>query len=500
MHRSAPHPAGQAGFTVIETMVAAVVLLVGLVSTLTVITQAAAVTGKTRTREQATSLQREVVEAARSVPYDQLAPNTAGATIRTRPALGDSSLSDAGWTVRRRNATYTIAVGVCTVDDPGDGVGPHEAGVFCASGAASAEPADANLDGSIDGLTNPAATACSGAACTDTRPADYKRIVSLVTWSRGSNVQSSQINNPGLAGAPAVTSLVAATNTVTDTRTALDLTATTSGAPQTVALYLDGTAITPAFSPSGTAWTDAWALGQVSTGAQPSSTEVVDGSYQLSAKAFDQYGQYGATRSQTITVNRRLAFAPVRVEAGRNANAVEIEWSPAKEHDSVGFRVDRRTVTSGSPGSWEMVCERKVRTMCRDTTAPAEAAGKSLEYSVVGFDSDSSGAAREGSRSEVVAIVDPAPAAPAPPGSLTATLTGGNVELGWTVPATGDADHYNIYRDGRGYEDRLDRVYVAAGQPLTFTDTGTTGQLHDYWITAVNAQLGESTAVGPVRR
>ncbi len=498
------HPTAdsQAGFTIIETMVACVLLLIGLVATLTVVERASSTTVKTRSREQATNLQRELVEAARSVSYDQLTPNGLGAAVRARPALGDSSVGAAGWTIRRRNATYTVSMGACTVDDPRDGTGAHEGGVFCAAGGAA--PADANLDGTVDGLVSASSTTCPSACTTppDTNPADYKRIVALVRWPEGSNVQASQVNNPGLAAAPAVTRL-AATNAITDApitdRDTLGLTATTTNSPQTVQLYLDGTAIGPASFASGANWTANWNLGTVNTtpGAQPGTSEIVDGSYELSMKAFDQYGQYGATRSQTIVVNRRQPFASARVGAGRNGSDVEIEWSPAKEHDSEGFRLDRRI----NGGSWAEVCVRAPRTACRDAGAPAPGPAQTLEYSVVGYDRDPAGALRAGDRSEVVAIIDPAPAAPNIPGSLQAALVNGNVVLTWTAPAASTApDHYNIYRDGQAYGDRLDSVYLQAGQPLTYTDTRTTGQLHDYWITAVNSQLGESAKLGPVRR
>ncbi len=532
---------GQAGFTIIEVMVASMLLLIGMAATLTLVEQAGSTTTKTRTREQGTALQRELVEAARSVPYDQLTPNGITAAVGARPALGDSSLGSPGWTIGRRNATYTVSMGVCTVDDPRDGTGSHEAGVFCAGGTpptpqqcatlidawaagtlASVSAAlgvsvgqcgiDVNLDGTVDDLVSATATICLLGTCSnpvDTNPADYKRIVSLVTWPGGHNLQTSQINNPGLAVAPAVTNLTPVTDTISDTRNALGFTATTTNSPTTVALYRDGTAIGTLSSSGGANWTGNWGIGPVTTttGAQPADAETVDGSYQLSAKAFDQYGQYGATRSQTIVVNRRKHFAPARVAAGRNGSAVEIEWSPAKEHDSRGFRVDRRVKTLSvlgvalETGPWSEVCALAVRTACRDAAAPAPSLTQTLEYSVVGFDRDPAGVLREGDRSAVVAIANPAPAAPGMPGSLQATLDAGNVVLTWTAPAGVTApDHYNIYRDGQAYADRLDSAYITPGQPLTYTDTRASGQAHDYWITAVNGQLGESAKLGPVRR
>jgi len=552
-----PFPASQAGFTLVETMIACVLLLVGMASTLSLIAQSGSTTGKTRTREQATNLQRELVEAARSVPYDQVTQNGLASAVRARPALGDSSAGTTGWTIRRRNATYTVSMGVCTVDDPRDGIGAHEAGVFCAATAAPPTAAectslinltavgtlpgagllagltvpqlsqlgqcgvDVNLDGTVDGLVNASATLCLLGACgtsPDTNPADYKRIVSLVRWSDGFNLQTSQINNPGLAAAPAVTSLtapdlVATNNTVTSPlTTSLGLTAEASNAPVTMGLYLDGTGISPAFTKGVANWTTNWNLGSVTaTGGQPASNEIVDGSYQLSAKAFDQYGQYGATRSQTIVVNRRAAFAPAHVGAGRNGSSVEIEWTPAKEHDSEGFRVDRRVNTLAVPllgtplvvGAWQPVlgCERAIRTSCRDTAAPTPSSLRSVEYSVVGYDRDSGGV-RPGDRSiSPHPSVDPVQSPPGTPPSLSAVLVNGSVVLTWTAPAGLPVpDHYNIYRGGQSYADRLDSVYITPGQALTHTDTSSGGIGHDYWITAVNSQLGESAQVGPVRK
>src|SRR4051794_24363115 len=110
-----------AGFTIIEVMVAAVVLLVGLLATLTLIDTAHSTIATTKGREQATNLQRELIEAARTIPYDQLTPHGVGTRLRTQPGLSDASLNSAGWTIRRRNQTYSISMGSCAVDDPRDG-------------------------------------------------------------------------------------------------------------------------------------------------------------------------------------------------------------------------------------------------------------------------------------------------------------------------------------------------------------------------------------------
>src|SRR3954465_6245487 len=210
MARSALNRLGDdSGFTILEVMVAAVVLLVGLLGTFTVIDTAHSTITTTKAREQATSLQRELIEAVRTIPYDQLTPNGVGSRLRAPPGLSDGSRSAAGWTIRRRNQTYTISMGSCAVDDPRDGLGAHDAGVFCANsgtpttpeqcasllnGGSGAAPGDCgvdtNHDGDADGLTASAASPCPDTPCKDTAPLDYKRVVSLVRWTVGGKNQS----------------------------------------------------------------------------------------------------------------------------------------------------------------------------------------------------------------------------------------------------------------------------------------------------------------------
>src|SRR4051794_36060817 len=195
------------GFTIFEVMVAAVILLVGVLATLMMIDTAQSATVTTKAREQGTNLQRELIEAARTIPYDQLTPQGVGAILRGQPGLGDASLTSAGWTIRRRNQTYTISMGSCAVDDPRDGVGAHDAGVFCAnsgapttpqqcesllgggSSAGVASPGDCGIDddrdGDVDRLVAGAASPCPSTPCADTAPLDYKRVISLVRWTAG---------------------------------------------------------------------------------------------------------------------------------------------------------------------------------------------------------------------------------------------------------------------------------------------------------------------------
>ncbi len=510
----------------VETIVAAALLLVGMSGILTLLDNASSTTRSTQTREAGTALQREVIEAARSVPYEQMTPNTLAGLVSQRPGLGDSQIGGLGWTVDRRGAVFTISIGVCTVDDPRDGIGPHEAGVFCrsATGASTAQcgqwfsasgellapgtsagvPAgdcgiDVDLDGAVDGLAVPTATACPPGSCgstPDREPADYKRVVSLVRWPGGWNLQTTAVNSTGSAAAPAVSSLIASPSTVTSGSNVW-LTATVAPSPAAVSFLVEGRQVATGSAGVPGSSGGQWNLGPMTAtvGAQPAEGETLDGNRLVSAKAFDQYGQFGATRSVAVVVNRRSPFAPAWVGAGRNGSAVEIQWSPAKELDVEGHRVYRSIAGT----SRVEVCPLARAIGCRDEAPPAVS---EVTYEVVAVDRDPGGVLREGDVSPGV-IVGLTNQPPPPPTGLTATLTSDGVRLTWSAPAgsdpdPGDAvDHFNVYRDGTGAADRVDNVDVAT---TAWIDVSAGGVPHSYYVTAVDKHLAESTVLGPVTR
>lgn len=521
----------ESGFTLIEVMVAATVLVVGLLGTVSMIDEANSTSWSTKAREQAVGLQRDVIESARSIPYDELTPSGTAARLQQESGLEDASTAP-GWTIRRRGFTYSISVGACAVDDPRDGTGTHDGGIFCASGsgatsgpecstllgtsgaiqgagaAATAGASvgdcgiDLNLDGAVDNLTEASIGVCLGicpGAGTDQTPSDYKRIVVLVRWDRGKGtryaLQATTVPNPGLAAAPIVTDLSTSAPSPVTNGTSVDVVATTSRAPATVGWYVDGTH-KGAASGSGTTWTFSWPLGIVSAGPAPNPNEVLDGSYLLGAKAFDAYGQFGSTRSLTITLNRRSPYPVTGFFGGRNGSVVEFEWSSSKERDIRGYRIYRLPAV-GAPIE---VCTLTVQTTCQDKNPPAMA---TLEYVARAVDKDTTGALREGA-SSVPIIVTQLNHPPNPPTGLVASSSGGNTILLWKAPTIADPDlgdqiaFYRIYRDGATYADRYDRT--ANGTQVTFTDTRTGGQQHQYRVTAVDTQLAESTILGPVTR
>src|SRR4051812_25445833 len=133
----------QSGFTLVEVLVAAVIIAVGLVGLVALNFTASHATTTTRDREGATNLGREVVEALAAARYQDLTPATVTGTLQATPGLA-ATAGYSGWTLVRRGAPYTLAIGGCSVDDPADGNGAHDSS-FCsgsAIGTADAQPID----------------------------------------------------------------------------------------------------------------------------------------------------------------------------------------------------------------------------------------------------------------------------------------------------------------------------------------------------------------------
>jgi Tfp pilus assembly protein PilV len=510
--------ASEGGFTIIEVMVAAAVLLTGLVGVLGIVTKSDAVSASNRAREQGIALQREIVEAARGVPYDQLAQGTIVGRIRATAGLTDSTMTASGWTYQRRNVNYTVAVGACSVDDPSDGTGPHESTGYCLDGTGSTTPAqcmqylgrtgdiagngtasgvaagdcgiDSNRDGNVDGLSDTSGSPCTNCSGTDSNPNDYKRIVVLVRWNKGLGsryaLQSTTIPNPGLAAAPAITSLSPASVPVGPTGQVLNFTVTLNRTPAAVPWYVDGTAHGQA-SGSGTSWSFNWDLGQVNfSGSTPNTNEILDGTYVVSAKGVDEYGQAGSAKASTVIVNRRAPYPPSNPHAGRNDNNGYLDWGANAERDVLGYNVYR----VGSPD--QLVCAMVHVTRCKDTGLPTGAA----QYYVRAVDRDTAGNIREGDLSAKVSV----PATNLPPTQVSNLMgfkvpSTGNVILSWsaaTDPDAGDSvQFYRIYRDGT---DWVDNYYgqTAGASTFSFTDSQTGGEQHTYWVVAVDQNFTES--------
>lgn len=539
--------ASQRGFTLVEVMAAALVLVVGILGVLAMVDTANQTTVRTRAREAATSLARQLIEDTHDIPYAQLSASGINADLQSHAGL-ESVPGSSIYTIKRRGFTYSIDTGVCTVDDPRDGIGPHTSSNFCTAGASGSNPnsnapagsgddangnrIDASFSASVgasvtwsscstlpttqaaqssgslasilgsaaaaQASSDAAATSCAGggpATAADVSPDDYKAVAVEVRWGTHNVRQTTLIANPGNSAGPAVVALTPSGGTTVGSGTSsVAFTATTNLTPAAVTWSRDGDPQGDA-SGSGTTWTFSWNLGpetDVNGGALNSAT-VLDGTYIIGATAFDQFGTSGPGRTVTMMINRSVPRQVTGVAAGRNGSVVEIQWQPNPERDVIGYQAFR-----GAPGSGTQVCALTQATTCQDPSPPAG----TLSYYVVAYDRDGSGAQRAGTASPPVTVTT-TNRPPSPPTSLVASTSSGSTILRWTAspgdPDTGDSvAFYRIYRDGSAYANRYDRT--GDGATVTYTDTRTGGVSHSYYVTAVDTNLAESTLLGPVTR
>src|SRR5581483_951099 len=152
---------GEAGFTLVEVTVAAFVMVVGLLGTLSMLDSANLATASAQSREQGVALQRELIEAARSIPYDELVPGNVVAAVQAQADLADARPSTPGWQISRRGVIYTVSLGACSIDDPSDGVGVVDDATFCPNAGGTPATTCSNLLGanvSIQGIPGAAAS------------------------------------------------------------------------------------------------------------------------------------------------------------------------------------------------------------------------------------------------------------------------------------------------------------------------------------------------------
>lgn len=457
------------GFTIIETLVAAVLLLGGVIGSLTMLSVANDRTLVNQGREAGTNLARDVVEAANALPYEKLTGATITDALQATPGLGSAGGS---WTVLRRGLRYTITSTACTIDDGVDGYGASfvkSAGGWCSDSAAT----NNNL------MTQ------------DRAPDDMRRVSVTVTWTQKGQVrtvtQAAVIPNPGNAGGPQVTNLTYSPGVI-GPNTVVTFTATVpSSTASIVRFFVDGAQM-GAGTKSGTQWSWSW-----------DTTGLPDATSTITAQAYDVEGRSRGAFPAIVKIDRNPALAPSGFAGGRNLrlmasgsnSVVDMEWNQSDDPDVFGYRVYR-----GSATSRVLVCE-KLReqdadpTQCTDTAPPASSP---ISYGVVSLDRDPvSGATRE--------TVDPVfvpfgtdDDVPGTPGGLTATKTAeGSVVLNWTAANPGNQGEplrfYRIYRDGVALANRYSRTQ---GTGQTWTDPVPSTSTHTYYVTAVDTLFGES--------
>jgi prepilin-type N-terminal cleavage/methylation domain-containing protein len=467
---------GERGFTLVEVMVTMLILVVGIGGALALIDGANARTLMNKQREAGNALSREVIEAARSVPYRDLDPASGATGVQSIPGLEDTTPLTTAWTVERRKTVYTVTMSVCTVDDDQDGFGDISGGGFCGGGGGTA----------------------------DRNPDDYKRVTVNVAWThRGvtrSVKQAGIVNNEASTAGPALEIISQDPAGETITTNTPDVKFEVQGDPDTVAIRFAVDGVIQGGSTSAHT-TFSW---DIDTG----SHHVPDGTYVVSFTAFDAEETPGPTRSRTIRLNRDLPSGPQDVFGGfnprigfsDNPDIVEIQWARNNEPDVKGYRVYRMLATGEEIVPGCDFASVATQTQCTDFNPPSD---PSTVYLVRAIDEDPiTGGPREGDPSIELTAVR-ANTQPNQPLTLTATRDGLDVVLNWPdalpvlPPYSGsDVIFYRVYRDGTLFDKRIARTGL---ESLTaYRDIGAAGGGHKYYVSSVDENFSESAPLGPV--
>jgi prepilin-type N-terminal cleavage/methylation domain-containing protein len=493
------NPSDERGFTLIEVLVAMVILLVGVLGVVSIFDAANAQTASAAARVGATNLAREIIEDAHDVDYQRLTDTDIVGQLRNSPTLA-GTLSGSTWTITRKGVTYTVAVDTCIYDDASDKAGAHSGGDYCSTSAQPAAGATGNQ--------------------LDLNPDDFRRVDLTITWRSGNanhtQNQTALIVNPSGGLGPRITSFLPNPLLVQSSGTNSASFAVVSTYADTLHWTADDGNSSGNATGGPTSWAIDWALGPVNT------PTVYDGTYTVGAQAFDERGIPGDLRAANVIINRRAPFAPPAPVGGgydtRAGTIVDLQWSMSVERDVLGYRVYRDP--DGVPGDSDdsLVCPAsgswipKTTLYCYDNNPPGNAAA---HYYVVGVDlidaspngpGDVPSNEREGDPRpiDVAALSDNAarPEFPNNEPPPSATLVNGQPVFTWDAASDSDGDgiqFYRIYRDGdpaSGYLGRYDRTNTSSP---TYTDpTPGTGTTHTYWVTAVDGHFNESDPIGPV--
>lgn len=459
--------------TIVEVMVAVLVLLVGLLGVLLLVDTSNVQTTKTRAREGATNLAREILENARALEYFELDSGQIVPALQNRPNLADSATGSPGWTLERRGTVYTVTASTCIYDDAKDNVNvaAHTA-AFCSSSG-----------------TAPAA----GVTKAESNPDDFRRVDLTIQWTvRGQSVSSTAsalIINPTGSFGPRLANFSALDgtqqiNVLVPTVSQVSFKATAQ--PSAAAVHWDasdgdsegdGTS-----SDGGKNWLMTWNLKPLTA-----TDHVLDGTYQVRGQAFDTVGIPGDSRLVTVVVDRRAPAAPSGVEAGRNDRLagtpiVEIDWLPLNERDIVGYTVGRVSV-AGGPETIVCDVEGSTTTACIDDEPLAVEA----QYHVHGVDAGRYG---QGTSSTAVTVSQTATSPPVFPAGATVSLLADGT-LTWT-PADGAVSFYRIYHNGTALANRIGATSTSAATYAVQGELSGT-----YYVTAVNNTFSESQPLGP---
>jgi hypothetical protein len=258
---------------------------------------------------------------------------------------------------------------------------------------------------------------------------------------------------------------------------------------------LEGVSQTPAPAfKSGTTWSFSWSI--------PLAT-VSDGTYDVSAQAIDATGVLGPPVVLPVTLVRTApgpvkglagGYNTVNVE-GTATKAVELEWQSNTERNVIGYRIYN--------SKEKLVCPSEATTLslalsCVDLNPLSTSSA--LKYTAYALYRNALGEVAQSAAASFTIVAGP-PAGPNAPQVLKAKKEAdGSVQLQWKAPASGGptVTFYRVYRGSTNYTSRYAVVAAGASEP-SYSDTNATTE-HEYWVTAVDANLTESAFLGPVTK
>jgi type II secretory pathway pseudopilin PulG len=471
---------GEGGFTLVETLIASVVLIVGLASLFGLLDTSLLASARTSAREGATNLTREILEDARTIPYADLTPTSIEPELQKLNGLKNAT-PGSGWHIQRRGVTYTVVAQECAIDDPKDGYGEHPIpSLFCE---------DSTTVGTLD-----------------TQPEDLKRITVTTSYTyQGTTSSVKQVETLTVAGGAVGLSatsleLISPIQSTTPliTTPATETLTFKFRAPSTAtstSWSLEGSEQTPAptlKAGSTEEWTFSWTI---SSPAQ--NIYVSDGTYVISAQAINSTGVLGPPISISVTLLRGKPKPPANIVGGFNtlySNGVatevaELEWQANSERNVIGYRV-----YSGV----QLVCPANLATVslatsCIDFQLPSPKPSERT-YTVKALYLES-GVVQEGEPGTRL-ITSASSTAPGPVRNLHAAhQEDGSIKLTWEAPTGTPPAFYRVYRGSKNYTSRY-----AVTSSTSYTDTAAVAkepEKLEYWVTAVSPTLTESTPEGP---
>lgn len=552
---------GQGGFTLVEVLIAMVVILIAVLGMVVLLDRASAGSSESKVRAQGTNIVRHLLETAQGLSYTSITttaqlqsamqsngfPDWDPSTTTTWDLCSSAVGSVKSGSTACSGTVFTVTANECSVDDTHDGSGPHPASSnFCADSPSGNTDSNAE-DYKRMSFTVTPATAGLGPGVTETTVVGSNRASNPGGSGSGSGsssitVSSLKITSPTLVNgqiAPCTNNFACTwkqTTTSTVTPASVTFQAITASTAQKVRFSVDGQVMATVNGP-GTTFNWTWTL----PAAQP------DGTYNITAQVFDSAGSTPLSDPKPLSaiLNRYLPDfnAYTVAAAGRNplyGFKPEIETYPTTggtgrvDRDVTGFLVARFACTSGCTGvQVGTTASGNVRWM-QDNGAPTCAALPCtgiLTYQITPVGLYPDGSQQLGNPTPKSVNVNLANNRPCAPTNVQAVRAGNIVTFTWTNPGTatpgcaaagatsgdpdsGDCvDFFRVYSKSASdasafqYTERADRTpFGNATSPCGANSTEQSNGImlwendstpKRYQVTAVDTKLAESLPATP---